>query len=79
MQQLEVEAEEVRASNRRLQKQVREMKEEIRLHDLDTSVTSIRSEIESSLEDAPGAPGQAPKVWKNGGKRCMLFSWLRHK
>lgn len=66
MQQLEVEAEEVRASNRRLQKQVREMKEEIRLHDLDTSVTSIRSEIESSLEDAPGAPGQAPKPMVNG-------------
>uniref|UniRef100_A0A670JAC4 BICD family-like cargo adapter 2 n=1 Tax=Podarcis muralis TaxID=64176 RepID=A0A670JAC4_PODMU len=58
---VEVEAEELRASNRRLQHQVKEMKEEIRLHDLDTSVTSIQSEIESSLEDAPGAPGKAPK------------------
>lgn len=62
MQQLEAEAEELRSTNRRLQHQVREMKEEIRLHDSDTSVTSIQSEIESSLEDAPGAPGQMPKV-----------------
>ncbi|XP_028559062.2 BICD family-like cargo adapter 2 [Podarcis muralis] len=66
MQQVEVEAEELRASNRRLQHQVKEMKEEIRLHDLDTSVTSIQSEIESSLEDAPGAPGKAPKLMANG-------------
>uniref|UniRef100_A0A670JCT1 BICD family-like cargo adapter 2 n=1 Tax=Podarcis muralis TaxID=64176 RepID=A0A670JCT1_PODMU len=63
---VEVEAEELRASNRRLQHQVKEMKEEIRLHDLDTSVTSIQSEIESSLEDAPGAPGKAPKVGEEG-------------
>ncbi|XP_061445867.1 BICD family-like cargo adapter 2 isoform X2 [Rhineura floridana] len=66
MQQVEGEAEELRAANRRLQHQVKEMKEEIRLHDLDTSVTSIQSEIESSLEDAPGAPGHAPKPMANG-------------
>ncbi|XP_015261869.1 PREDICTED: bicaudal D-related protein 2 [Gekko japonicus] len=66
MKLLEAEAEELRASNRRLQNQVKEMKEEIRLHDSDTSITSIQSEIESSLEDAPGAPGQTPKLMVNG-------------
>uniref|UniRef100_A0A8D2J532 BICD family-like cargo adapter 2 n=1 Tax=Varanus komodoensis TaxID=61221 RepID=A0A8D2J532_VARKO len=64
-----IEAEELRTSNRRLQHQVKEMKEEIRLHDLNTSVNSIQSEIESSLEDAPGAPGKAPK--------CMTDVTLR--
>ncbi|XP_054848259.1 BICD family-like cargo adapter 2 isoform X2 [Eublepharis macularius] len=68
MQLLEAEAEELRASNRRLQHQVKEMKEEIRLHDLDTSVNSIQSEIENSLEDAPGAPGQALKMVNGTGK-----------
>ncbi|XP_053117553.1 BICD family-like cargo adapter 2 [Hemicordylus capensis] len=66
VQQLEAEDGELRAANRRLQHQVKEMKEEICLHDLDNSVTSIQSEIESSLEDAPGAPGQAPKPMVNG-------------
>ncbi|XP_060639035.2 BICD family-like cargo adapter 2 [Anolis sagrei] len=66
LQQVEVEAEELRVSNRRLQHQVKEMKEEIHLHDLDTSVTSIQSEINNSLEDAPGAPGQAFKLLTNG-------------
>ncbi|XP_039186359.1 BICD family-like cargo adapter 2 isoform X2 [Crotalus tigris] len=59
--QVEAEAEELRTANRRLQHQVKDLKEEIRLHELDTSVTSIQSEIESSLGDAPGAPGQTPK------------------
>ncbi|KAH0626378.1 hypothetical protein JD844_001325 [Phrynosoma platyrhinos] len=62
----EKELRELRVSNRRLQHQVKEMKEEIHLHDLDTSVTSIQSEINNSLEDAPGAPGQTPKLLKNG-------------
>ncbi|KAL8176611.1 UNVERIFIED_CONTAM: hypothetical protein K2H54_036961, partial [Gekko kuhli] len=66
MKLLEAEAEELRASNRRLQHQVKEMKEEIRLHNSDTSITSIQSEIESSLEDAPGAPGQTPKLMVSG-------------
>nr|XP_056718974.1 BICD family-like cargo adapter 2 [Euleptes europaea] len=66
MHPLAAEAEELRASNRRLHHQVKEMKEEIRLHDADTSVSSIQSEIESSLEDAPGAPGQTPKLMVNG-------------
>ncbi|XP_007432280.1 BICD family-like cargo adapter 2 isoform X2 [Python bivittatus] len=61
-QQVEVEAEELRTANRRLQHQVKDLKEEIRLHDLDTSVTSIQSEIESSLDDAPGAPGQTKSI-----------------
>ncbi|XP_063157431.1 BICD family-like cargo adapter 2 [Candoia aspera] len=65
-QQVEVEAEELRAARRRLQHQVKDLKEEIRLHDLDTSVTSIQSEIESSLDDAPGAPGQTPKSTTRG-------------
>ncbi|XP_070582627.1 BICD family-like cargo adapter 2 isoform X1 [Erythrolamprus reginae] len=56
--QVDAEAEELRTANRRLQNQVKDLKEEIRLHELDTSVTSIQSEIESSLGDAPGAPGQ---------------------
>uniref|UniRef100_A0A8C5S4S5 BICD family-like cargo adapter 2 n=1 Tax=Laticauda laticaudata TaxID=8630 RepID=A0A8C5S4S5_LATLA len=59
--QVEAEAEELRTANRRLQHQVKDLKEEIRLHELDTSVTSIQTEIESSLGDAPGAPGQTPK------------------
>ncbi|XP_042327582.1 BICD family-like cargo adapter 2 [Sceloporus undulatus] len=66
LQRVEVEAEELRVFNRRLQHQVKEMKEEIHLHDLDTSVTSIQSEINNSLEDAPGAPGQTPKLLTNG-------------
>ncbi|XP_060111699.1 BICD family-like cargo adapter 2 [Heteronotia binoei] len=66
MKLLETEAEELRASNRHLQHQVKEMKEEIRLHDSDTSITSIQSEIENSLEDAPGAPGQTPKLMVSG-------------
>ncbi|XP_044303619.1 BICD family-like cargo adapter 2 [Varanus komodoensis] len=70
MRQVEIEAEELRTSNRRLQHQVKEMKEEIRLHDLNTSVNSIQSEIESSLEDAPGAPGKAPKTAKGTCKAC---------
>ncbi|KAJ7314090.1 hypothetical protein JRQ81_006025 [Phrynocephalus forsythii] len=70
LQQVEAEAEELRAANRRLQHQVKEMKEEIRLHDLDTSLTSIQSEIESSLEDAPGAPGQTPKLLANGSRKA---------
>ncbi|XP_062993556.1 BICD family-like cargo adapter 2 isoform X2 [Elgaria multicarinata webbii] len=72
MRQVGVEADELRASNRRLQHQVKEMKEEIRLHDLDTSVNSIQSEIESSLEDAPGAPGQAPKMTSGACKTCPI-------
>ncbi|XP_013914762.1 PREDICTED: bicaudal D-related protein 2 isoform X1 [Thamnophis sirtalis] len=64
--QVEVEAEELRTANRRLQHQVKDLKEEIRLHELDTSVTSIQSEIESSLGDAPGAPGQTPKSITHG-------------
>ncbi|XP_077170713.1 BICD family-like cargo adapter 2 [Paroedura picta] len=66
MKLLETETEALRASNRRLQHQVKEMKEEIRLHESETSITSIQSEIESSLEDAPGAPGQTPKLKVNG-------------
>ncbi|ETE71834.1 Bicaudal D-related protein 2, partial [Ophiophagus hannah] len=63
---VEAEAEELRTANRRLQHQVKDLKEEIRLHELDTSVTSIQSEIESSLGDAPGAPGQTPKTITHG-------------
>ncbi|XP_048373740.1 BICD family-like cargo adapter 2 [Sphaerodactylus townsendi] len=70
MQLLEAETEELRASNRHLHLQVKEMKEEIRLHDADTSVTSIQSEIGSSLEDAPGAPGQTPKLMVNGTSKA---------
>lgn len=75
--QVEAEAEELRTANRRLQHQVKDLKEEIRLHELDTSVTSIQSEIESSLGDAPGAPGQTPKVKQKvlqlGGKLRFPF------
>uniref|UniRef100_A0A670YVA0 BICD family-like cargo adapter 2 n=1 Tax=Pseudonaja textilis TaxID=8673 RepID=A0A670YVA0_PSETE len=72
--QVEAEAEELRTANRRLQHQVKDLKEEIRLHELDTSVTSIQSEIESSLGDAPGAPGQTPKVKQKdaAGKRTQV-------
>uniref|UniRef100_A0A670YLM7 BICD family-like cargo adapter 2 n=1 Tax=Pseudonaja textilis TaxID=8673 RepID=A0A670YLM7_PSETE len=71
---VEAEAEELRTANRRLQHQVKDLKEEIRLHELDTSVTSIQSEIESSLGDAPGAPGQTPKVKQKdaAGKRTQV-------
>uniref|UniRef100_A0A8C8S0L4 BICD family-like cargo adapter 2 n=1 Tax=Pelusios castaneus TaxID=367368 RepID=A0A8C8S0L4_9SAUR len=47
-QRLQTEAEELRVSNRQLQRRVREMTEELRLGDSDTSVTSLQSEIEAS-------------------------------
>nr|XP_032647508.1 BICD family-like cargo adapter 2 [Chelonoidis abingdonii] len=49
-QQLRAEAEELRVSNRWLQRRVREMADEIRLHDSDASLASLQSEIEQSGE-----------------------------
>ncbi|XP_067421814.1 BICD family-like cargo adapter 2 [Emydura macquarii macquarii] len=51
-QRLRAEAEELRVSNRQLQRRVREMTEEMRLRDLDTSIASLQSEIEQSVEES---------------------------
>ncbi|XP_077675865.1 LOW QUALITY PROTEIN: BICD family-like cargo adapter 2 [Eretmochelys imbricata] len=60
-QQLRAEAEELRVSNRWLQRRVREMTDEIRLHDSDASVASLQSEIEQSGEGSPEQNGGPAK------------------
>ncbi|KAH1171723.1 BICD family-like cargo adapter 2 [Mauremys mutica] len=60
-QQLRAEAEELRVSNRWLQRRVREMADEIRLHDSDASLASLQSEIEQSGEGSPEQNGGPAK------------------
>lgn len=60
-QQLQAEAEELRVANRRLQRRVREMTDEIRLHASDASATSLQSEMEQSTEGSPEQNGGAAK------------------
>ncbi|TFJ96007.1 Bicaudal D-related protein 2 [Platysternon megacephalum] len=60
-QQLRAEAEELRVSNRWLQRRVKEMADEIRLHDSDASVASLQLEIEQSGEGSPEQNGGPAK------------------
>ncbi|XP_069507806.1 BICD family-like cargo adapter 2 isoform X2 [Ambystoma mexicanum] len=52
LQEAQQELEESRAANRRLQLKLKDMSEELHLHDMDSSVTSIQSEIEQSVDPA---------------------------
>ncbi|XP_038260645.1 BICD family-like cargo adapter 2 [Dermochelys coriacea] len=61
-QQLRAEAEELRVSNKWLQRRVTEMTDEIRLHDSDASVASLQSEIEQSGEGSPEQNGGPAKL-----------------
>ncbi|XP_065447197.1 LOW QUALITY PROTEIN: BICD family-like cargo adapter 2 [Chrysemys picta bellii] len=60
-QQLRAEAEELRVSNRWLQRRVKEMADEIRLHDSDASIASLQLEIEQSGEGSPEQNGGPAK------------------
>uniref|UniRef100_A0A452H0X8 BICD family-like cargo adapter 2 n=1 Tax=Gopherus agassizii TaxID=38772 RepID=A0A452H0X8_9SAUR len=60
--QLRAEAEELRVSNRWLQRRVREMADEIRLHDSDASLASLQLEIEQSGEGSLEQNGGPAKV-----------------
>ncbi|XP_029462648.1 BICD family-like cargo adapter 2 [Rhinatrema bivittatum] len=50
LQQVQSEAEELRVSNRHLQLKVKEMSDELHLHDANSSITSIQSEIEQTMD-----------------------------
>uniref|UniRef100_A0A8C3FNW7 BICD family-like cargo adapter 2 n=1 Tax=Chrysemys picta bellii TaxID=8478 RepID=A0A8C3FNW7_CHRPI len=75
--QLRAEAEELRVSNRWLQRRVTEMADEIRLHDSDASIASLQLEIEQSGEGSPEQNGGPAKVSRRalGGSEHPCLGW----
>lgn len=70
LQETQRELEEARAANRRLQLRLKDLSEELHLHDINSSVTSIQSEIEQSVELAV-EPQEGPKM--NGSEEDVAM------